>query len=198
MHSSAVRTKTFSTGPGGVLRIFGERFTADDVYAFLEQCAATLEAYESGVGSPPLRSDDVVVKQFQTTRFGHGFDPDEVDDYLDEVVAALRHHEAARVEDLRDAALAASPPLTADGVRSRTFSTRGMGAVEREPVHAFLVRCADALDAAELGGVPGLTPEEILAKRFPQAVVELGYDSDEVDEFLGDVAATLAVHARER
>ena len=38
----------------------------------------------------PLTPDDVVTKQFQHVRFKDGFDPDEVDDFLDEVVLEWR------------------------------------------------------------------------------------------------------------
>ncbi|GAA3774986.1 DivIVA domain-containing protein [Microbacterium kribbense] len=38
----------------------------------------------------PLTPDDVVTKQFQHVRFKEGFDPDEVDDYLDEIVVEWR------------------------------------------------------------------------------------------------------------
>ncbi|MFX3772341.1 DivIVA domain-containing protein, partial [Streptococcus suis] len=34
--------------------------------------------------------DDVVTKQFQHVRFKEGFDPDEVDDFLDEIVVEWR------------------------------------------------------------------------------------------------------------
>jgi DivIVA domain-containing protein len=37
-----------------------------------------------------LTPDDVVTKQFQHVRFKEGFDPDEVDDYLDEIVVEWR------------------------------------------------------------------------------------------------------------
>lgn len=47
-----------------------------------------------------LTPEDVVNKRFQTTKFREGYDQDEVDDFLDEVVAELRRltHEN---EDLR-------------------------------------------------------------------------------------------------
>ena len=42
-----------------------------------------------------LTPDDVVTKQFQHVRFKEGFDPDEVDDFLDEIAcvsgAGLNH-----------------------------------------------------------------------------------------------------------
>ena len=37
-----------------------------------------------------LTPDDVVHKRFETTRFRDGYDQDEVDDFLDEVVNTLR------------------------------------------------------------------------------------------------------------
>ena len=37
-----------------------------------------------------LTPDDVVHKRFETTRFRDGYDQDEVDDFLDEVVTELR------------------------------------------------------------------------------------------------------------
>ncbi len=38
----------------------------------------------------PLTPEDVVTKQFQHVRFKEGFDPDEVDDFLDEIVIEWR------------------------------------------------------------------------------------------------------------
>ena len=39
-----------------------------------------------------LTPDDIVLAQFATTRFRPGYDPDEVDRLLDEVVATMRAH----------------------------------------------------------------------------------------------------------
>ena len=38
----------------------------------------------------PLTPEDVVSKRFQATKFREGYDQDEVDDFLDEVVNELR------------------------------------------------------------------------------------------------------------
>ena len=60
-----------------------------------------------------LTPDDVVTKQFQHVRFKEGFDPDEVDDFLDEIVVEWRKTIAeneelkARVAELEAAAAAA-------------------------------------------------------------------------------------------
>ena len=60
-----------------------------------------------------LTPEDVVTKQFQHVRFKEGFDPDEVDDFLDEIVVEWRKTIAeneelkARVAELEAAAAAA-------------------------------------------------------------------------------------------
>ena len=65
-----------------------------------------------------LTPDDVVTKEFQHVRFKEGFDPDEVDDYLDEIVKewrkALEENEQlkARIAEL-EAAPAAAPAAEA-------------------------------------------------------------------------------------
>ena len=60
-----------------------------------------------------LTPEDVVTKQFQHVRFKEGFDPDEVDDFLDEIVVEWRktieenEELKARVAELEAAAAAA-------------------------------------------------------------------------------------------
>ncbi|WP_336633087.1 MULTISPECIES: DivIVA domain-containing protein [unclassified Microbacterium] len=60
-----------------------------------------------------LTPEDVVTKQFQHVRFKEGFDPDEVDDFLDEIVVEWRKTIAeneelkARVAELESGAAAA-------------------------------------------------------------------------------------------
>lgn len=66
-----------------------------------------------------LTPEDVVTKQFQHVRFKEGFDPDEVDDFLDEIVVEWRKTIAeneelkARVAELEAAASAAPAPAAA-------------------------------------------------------------------------------------
>lgn len=63
----------------------------------------------------PLTPDDVVTKQFQHVRFKEGFDPDEVDDFLDEIVVEWRKTIAeneelkAKVAELESGASVAAP-----------------------------------------------------------------------------------------
>ena len=53
------------------------------------QTSASDRALERGI-TMALTPDDVVTKQFQHVRFKEGFDPDEVDDFLDEIVVEWR------------------------------------------------------------------------------------------------------------
>lgn len=70
-----------------------------------------------------LTPDDVVTKQFQHVRFKEGFDPDEVDDFLDEIVVEWRKTIAendelkaklAAYESGAEAPAAAAPPETVE------------------------------------------------------------------------------------
>ena len=78
-----------------------------------------------------LTPDDVVHKRFETTRFRDGYDQDEVDDFLDEVVTELRRlteeNDALRAENamLRSGGEVAAPVVQApvdtaelDGLRA--------------------------------------------------------------------------------
>ena len=66
-----------------------------------------------------LTPDDVVTKQFQHVRFKEGFDPDEVDDFLDEIVVewrkviAERDELAAKVAAYESGAAPAAAPAPA-------------------------------------------------------------------------------------
>lgn len=91
-----------------------------------------------------LTPDDVVTKQFQHVRFKDGFDPDEVDDFLDEVVlewrkaleenaelkAKLAAYESGRRPPLRSPRprprRAPSPPRTGSRGRGSGRATAGI------------------------------------------------------------------------
>ncbi|MGJ7441353.1 DivIVA domain-containing protein [Aquipuribacter sp. MA13-6] len=72
----------------------------------------------------PLTADDVVQKRFNPTKFREGYDQDEVDDFLDEVVAELRRLNEEN-EDLRRQ-LAQS--------ESRVSELSGNGSADSAPV----------------------------------------------------------------
>lgn len=54
----------------------------------------------------PLTPEDVVNKRFQPTKFREGYDQDEVDDFLDEIVLEMRRINQEN-EELRQRLLAA-------------------------------------------------------------------------------------------
>ena len=59
----------------------------------------------------PLTPEDVVNKRFQPTKFREGYDQDEVDDFLDEIVVELRRLNQEN-EDLRQRLLAADSRIS--------------------------------------------------------------------------------------
>ncbi|WP_119698430.1 DivIVA domain-containing protein [Microbacterium halotolerans] len=93
-----------------------------------------------------LTPDDVVTKEFSNVRFKEGFDPEEVDDYLDEIVKewrttiAERDELKARVAELEGAsAQAATVPTSApdqpapagEEAPAGSASTNALGILER-------------------------------------------------------------------
>ncbi|TQJ32358.1 DivIVA domain-containing protein [Microbacterium sp. SLBN-146] len=78
-----------------------------------------------------LTPDDVVTKQFQHVRFKEGFDPDEVDDFLDEIVVEWRK------------ALAENEELKAK-LAAYESGASAPAAAEEEPVEAEEVEEAPA------------------------------------------------------
>ncbi|MET0673488.1 MAG: DivIVA domain-containing protein [Microbacterium pygmaeum] len=91
-----------------------------------------------------LTPDDVVTKQFQHVRFKEGFDPDEVDDFLDEVVVAWR------------ATIAESDELKAKLAAYESGSTPAPAAAEtsEEPVAAAPAPAPVSTPAPESGAAP--------------------------------------------
>lgn len=92
-----------------------------------------------------LTGDEVLNLTFTQTQFRRGYDEREVDDFLDEVVAALRHHESG----------AGPARLTADAVRARRFTqTQLRRGYEEQEVDEVLERVAATLAAHEGGTAP--------------------------------------------
>lgn len=88
-----------------------------------------------------LTPDDVVTKEFSFVRFKEGFDPTEVDDYLDEVVLAWRETIAeneqlkARIAELEQQGAAAPAPEAAAPApaaeSTESSSANALGIIER-------------------------------------------------------------------
>ncbi|MFV9425244.1 DivIVA domain-containing protein [Microbacterium sp. S1037] len=103
-----------------------------------------------------LTPDDVVTKQFQHVRFKEGFDPDEVDDFLDEIVVEWRKTIAeneelkaklAAFESGEAAPVAAAPAAEAPKVEEPVVAEAPAVAPEAPAVEA------DAAPAAQSAGI---------------------------------------------
>ena len=110
-----------------------------------------------------LTADDVLNKKFQATKFREGYDQDEVDDFLDEVVNTLRETQNEN-EDLKSKLAAAGDPscraaaVVGDGAprpgvldphaRLHRADVCAVGAVTAERV---IDVCANHLDTGEQG-----------------------------------------------
>ena len=188
-----------------------EGYEKSSVDAYLEEIVATLRAWETEEdGAAPdyvLHSGDVTGAAFPTIPAAHdeGYEEERVDDLLDDVVSTLVHYEA------RAAAIAggsgtgadagAGAALTADETARRTFRVVKLrGGYDRQAVDAFMTRIVATLRAHEAGtwrrgGPDGLlTSADVLNIKFQATALRSGYEQDEVDEFLDDVAQALAAY----
>lgn len=188
-----------------------EGYEKSSVDAYLEEIVATLRAWETEAdGAAPdyvLHSGDVTGAAFPTIPAAHdeGYEEERVDDLLDDVVSTLVHYEA------RAAAIAggsgtgadagAGAALTADETARRTFRVVKLrGGYDRQAVDAFMTRIVATLRAHEAGtwrrgGPDGLlTSADVLNIKFQATAFRSGYEQDEIDEFLDDVAQALAAY----
>jgi DivIVA domain-containing protein len=105
-----------------------------------------------------LSPDDVVTKQFQHVRFKEGFDPDEVDDFLDEIVVEWRKTIAendelkaklAAYESGSEAPAAAAPAEVVEEapapVPAAQVSDAGQGAAAPAAASAGIIELAQRL-----------------------------------------------------
>ena len=188
-----------------------EGYEKSSVDAYVEEIVATLRAWETEEdGTAPdyvLHSGDVTGAAFPTIPAAHdeGYEETRVDEFLDDVVSTLVHYEA------RAAAVAggsgtgadagAGAALTADGAARRTFRVVKLrGGYDRQAVDAFMTRIVATLRAHEAGtwrrgGPEGLlTSADVINIKFQATALRSGYEQDEIDEFLDDVAQALAAY----
>jgi len=95
----------------------------------------------------PLTPDDVVTKQFQHVRFKEGFDPDEVDDFLDEIVVEWRKA-LAENEELK-AKLAAYESGAAAPAPAAEEAAPSAAAAEPEPAAGSANQSAGIIELAQ-------------------------------------------------
>lgn len=188
-----------------------EGYEKSSVDAYLEEIVATLRAWETEAdGAAPdyvLHSGDVTGAAFPTIPAAHdeGYEEERVDDFLDDVVSTLVHYEAGAAAAAggsgTGADAGAGAALTADGAARRTFRVVKLrGGYDRQAVDAFMTRIVATLRAHEAGtwrrGVPDglLTSADVLNIKFQATAFRSGYEQDEIDEFLDDVAQALAAY----
>ncbi|KIC57505.1 DivIVA domain-containing protein [Microbacterium hominis] len=106
-----------------------------------------------------LTPEDVVTKQFQHVRFKEGFDPDEVDDFLDEIVVEWRKT-IAENEELKAklAAYESGESAPAEVVEAAVVEDAAPAVVESVP--------APAVEAPAAGGVAASAGIIELAQRL--------------------------------
>ncbi len=121
----------------------------------------------------PLTPEDVVNKRFQPTKFREGYDQDEVDDFLDEIVLEMRRINQEN-EDLRQRLLAA------DG-RIAELQRSGASRVQQ-------------VNTAEASIPASTTPNS----EFPQAAPDLtGFESNNTNNLLQLARKLHEEHVRE-
>ena len=188
-----------------------EGYEKSSVDAYLEEIVATLRAWETEEdGTAPdyvLHSGDVTGAAFPTIPAAHdeGYEEERVDDLLDDVVSTLVHYEAGAAAAAggsgTGADAGAGAALTADGAARRTFRVVKLrGGYDCQAVDAFMTRIVATLRAHEAGtwrrgGPDGLlTSADVLNIKFQATAFRSGYEQDEIDEFLDDVAQALAAY----
>lgn len=188
-----------------------ESYEKSSVDAYLEEIVATLRAWETEEdGAAPdyvLHSGDVTGAAFPTIPAAHdeGYEEERVDDLLDDVVSTLVHYEARAAAAAggsgTGADAGAGAALTADEAARRTFRVVKLrGGYDRQAVDAFMTRIVATLRAHEAGtwrrgGPDGLlTSADVLNIKFQATAFRSGYEQDEIDEFLDDVAQALAAY----
>jgi DivIVA domain-containing protein len=144
-----------------------------------------------------LTPEDVVNKRFQSTKFREGYDQDEVDDFLDEVVVELRRLTQEN-EDLKsrlsggEGAPAAAAPVSAAPVSAAPAqAAEPVNTPEpvAEPVAAAPAPVA-AAPAAEVDETAGTTNLLQLARRLHEEHVKEG--AEKRDALIAEGHATAA------
>jgi DivIVA domain-containing protein len=139
-----------------------------------------------------LTPEDVVNKRFQSTKFREGYDQDEVDDFLDEVVVELRRltkeNEELRGQVGSDSAPAAEsvPAVETAPVAQSTPVT----AVVAEPVQAVTPVVAAPVALTPIDETAGTTNLLQLARRLHEEHVKEG--AEKRDALIAEGHATAA------
>ena len=189
-----------------------EGYEKSSVDAYVEEIVATLRAWETEADDAApdyvLHSGDVTGAAFPAIH-DEGYEEERVDEFLDNVVSTLVHYETRAAAGASAGApgtgagdgVGAGATMTADEIARRTFNVvKFRGGYERQAVDAFMTRIVATLRAHEAGtwrrgGPDGLlTSADVLNIKFQATAFRSGYEQDEIDEFLDDVAQALAAY----
>ncbi|WP_399521452.1 DivIVA domain-containing protein [uncultured Actinomyces sp.] len=187
-----------------------EGYEKSSVDAYVEEIVATLRAWETEADDAApdyvLHSGDVTGAAFPAIH-DEGYEEERVDEFLDNVVSTLVHYETRAAAGARAGAPGAGAgdgvgaAMTADETARRTFRVVKLrGGYDRQAVDAFMTRIVATLRAHEAatwrrGGPEGLlTSADVINIKFQATALRSGYEQDEVDEFLDDVAQALAAY----
>ncbi|PSL39382.1 DivIVA domain-containing protein [Labedella gwakjiensis] len=129
-----------------------------------------------------LTPEDVVNKQFQQTKFREGYDQDEVDDFLDEVVVELRRLIKENEELQERLSSGGSAPAPA---AEETSAPEPVAAPVPEPVAAAPVQAAPVADESESSN-----SLLVLARRLHDEHVREG--AEKRDQLIAEGNATAA------
>lgn len=123
-----------------------------------------------------LTAEDVVNKRFQPTKFREGYDQDEVDDFLDEVVVELRrlNQENARLEQ-ENASLRQRVGTLESAPQSAQSAPKPAQVKVPEPVQAPQVSMPAPV-APTTGGVESVTGVLAMAQKLHDEYVNAGIE----------------------
>jgi len=120
------------------------------------------DATPCGTMSGMITADEVLAARFRSTKFTEGYDQDEVDDFLDRVVATLR---------AREGGVPADRPVTLGDLEAPAFTTtKFREGYAQDDVHALLARVRDALGGAP--SAPAVVPVMPVAPQVGPVVEE--------------------------
>jgi DivIVA domain-containing protein len=137
----------------------------------------------------PLTPEDVVTKQFQHVRFKEGFDPDEVDDFLDEIVVEWRKALAENEELKAKLAAYESGETPAPAVEAPAAEEAPAEVVDEVPAAAPAPAATDVQPTAASAGIIELAQrlhDEHVAEGKAQKEKLLSEAQTEADTILND------------
>ncbi|MCT1602420.1 DivIVA domain-containing protein [Kocuria sp. p3-SID1433] len=108
-----------------------------------------------------LTPEDVINKRFQPTKFREGYDQDEVDDFLDEIVVELRrlNQENAELRDRLDGAGSTEAPAAASGAETSSAAAAQSSAPEQETLERDSAPVAQEPEAPVETAAPSEKPQ---------------------------------------